>query len=155
MMIRSLVLKIVISMIAIDVISISIVTVLYYLQSKDALYNRAFIQLSQVKKIKYQQLNSYFGLIYSTLTSVAENESMIKLISEQSSNNKFHNSEFFNSISITEMNTGSKVEFVNRSQERIDSATLNRLLSVKIDKPQVIELIDYDIRFVSVVEKAE
>ena len=155
MMIRSLVLKIVISMIAIDVISISIVTVLYYLQSKDALYNRAFIQLSQVKKIKYQQLNSYFGLIYSTLTSVAENESMIKLISEQSSNNKFHNSEFFNSISITEMNTGSKVEFVNRSQERIDSATLNRLLSVKIDKPQVIELIDYDIRFISVVEKAE
>ena len=143
MKIRSLVLKIVISMIAIDVISISIVTVLYYLQSKDALYNRAFIQLSQVKKIKYQQLYSYFGLIYSTLTSVAENESMIKLISEQSSNNKFHNSEFFNSISITEMNTGSKVEFVNRSQERIDSATLNRLLSVKIDKPQVIELIDY------------
>ena len=53
------------------------------------------------------------------------------------------------------MNSGSKVEFVNRSQERIDSATLNRLLSVKIDKPQVIELIDYDIRFVSVVEKAE
>ncbi len=155
MKIRSLVLKIVISMIAIDVISISIVTVLYYLQSKDALYNRAFIQLSQVKKIKYQQLYSYFGLIYSTLTSVAENESMIKLISEQSSNNKFHNSEFFNSISITEMNTGSKVEFVNRSQERIDSATLNRLLSVKIDKPQVIELIDYDIRFVSVAEKAE
>ena len=155
MKIRSLVLKIVISMIAIDVISISIVTVLYYLQSKDALYNRAFIQLSQVKKIKYQQLYAYFGLIYSTLTSVAENESMIKLISEQSSNNKFHNSEFFNSISITEMNTGSKVEFVNRSQERIDSATLNRLLSVKIDKPQVIELIDYDIRFVSVVEKAE
>ena len=155
MKIRSLVLKIVISMIAIDVISISIVTVLYYLQSKDALYNRAFIQLSQVKKIKYQQLYSYFGLIYSTLTSVVENESMIKLISEQSSNNKFHNSEFFNSISITEMNTGSKVEFVNRSQERIDSATLNRLLSVKIDKPQVIELIDYDIRFVSVVEKAE
>ena len=155
MKIRSLVLKIVISMIAIDIVSISIVTVLYYLQSKDALYNRAFIQLSQVKKIKYQQLYSYFGLIYSTLTSVAENESMIKLISEQSSNNKFHNSEFFNSISITEMNTGSKVEFVNRSQERIDSATLNRLLSVKIDKPQVIELIDYDIRFVSVVEKAE
>lgn len=155
MKIRSLVLKIVISMIAIDIVSISIVTVLYYLQSKDALYNRAFIQLSQVKKIKYQQLYSYFGLIYSTLTSVAENESMIKLISEQSSNNKFHNSEFFNSISITEMNTGSKVEFVNRSQERIDSATLNRLLSVKIDKPQVIELIDWDIRFVSVAEKAE
>ena len=155
MMIRSLVLKIVISMIAIDVISISIVTVLYYLQSKDALYNRAFIQLSQVKKIKYQQLNSYFGLIDNALASIAESELSNKSFSEVVAKEKFHNSEFFNSISITEMNTGSKVEFVNRSQERIDSATLNRLLSVKIDKPQVIELIDYDIRFVSVVEKAE
>ena len=58
MKIRSLVLKIVISMILIDVISISIVTVLYYLQSKDALYNRAFIQLAQVKRIKSDQLRN-------------------------------------------------------------------------------------------------
>ena len=157
MKIRSLVLKIVISMIAIDVISISIVTVLYYLQSKDALYNRAFIQLSQVKKIKYQQLNSYFGLIYSTLTSIAESESLNNLFTNGVMPEKFHNSEFFNSISLIKMNTGGKVEFADNSHKAIDSAILNKLLLEKIDKPQVRELIDYknqSFRIISFIENS-
>jgi signal transduction histidine kinase len=58
--IRSLVLKIVTYLIIIDTVSIGIVTILYYLQSKDALYNRAYIQLSQVKRIKTDQLDRFF-----------------------------------------------------------------------------------------------
>lgn len=143
MKIRSLVLKIVISMIAIDVISISIVTVLYYLQSKDALYNRAFIQLSQVKKIKYQQLNSYFGLIDNTLTSIADGELLNKKVTNGVSIEKFHNSEYFDSITIINMNSRSKVEYVNDSLAKIDSADLKKILLDKIDKPQIRELIDY------------
>ncbi len=138
MRIRSLVLKIVTSMILIDIVSMSIVTLFYYLQSKDALYNRAFIQLSQVKKNKADQLNSFFKNAEFALNSVAAN---YKASTEQNINEMLP----FSRLYIYYKNYDSLTPYLKPNNYDIDQWMLSKQLSVYKEIPSIFETINYQL----------
>lgn len=104
MKIRSLVLKLVLAFLVINVITISIVGTLYYLQSKDALYLRTFTQLQQMKNIKIEQLNNFYDFTIMQLRNIAANYDLINN-KEYFLNNSINTNHYFEHFLIFNKNS--------------------------------------------------